>query len=39
MAGVTSIGVQESLDALVQQLQPVKIPKGKERLQELYWLN
>jgi transposase len=38
MAGVTSVEIQESLDELVQQLQQVKAPKDKERLQVLYWL-
>ncbi|UIE36378.1 hypothetical protein [Leptodesmis sichuanensis] len=38
MAGVSSIEVKESLDELVQQLQPVETPKDKERLQVLYWL-
>ncbi len=38
MAGVTSVEIKESLDELVQQLQQVKAPKDKERLQVLYWL-
>ena len=38
MAGVTSVEVKESLDELVQQLQHVKTPRDKERLQVLYWL-
>lgn len=38
MAGVTSVEIKESLDELVHQLQQVKAPKDKERLQVLYWL-
>ncbi|MBD2035181.1 winged helix-turn-helix domain-containing protein [Leptolyngbya sp. FACHB-321] len=38
MVGLTSVEVKESLEALAAQLQPVKTPKDKERLQVLYWL-
>lgn len=38
MAGITSVEVKESLEALAAQLQQAKTPKEKERLQVLYWL-
>ncbi len=38
MAGVTSVEVKESLEALATRLQQAKTPKEKERLQVLYWL-
>jgi len=38
MTGVTSIGVEESLEELAEQLRQAKRARDKERLQVLYWL-